>query len=80
VLIQGDNKGAIDAITNYSYTKHTKHIEIHHDFMREQHALGNLSFVHIKGSVNHADIFTKAVKGPEFIKFRSMIGMAELPH
>jgi hypothetical protein len=66
LLIQGDNKGAIDAISSFSYTKHTKYIDIYHDFLREKHASGNLKFVHIAGSDNHAYVFTKAVKGTEF--------------
>jgi hypothetical protein len=34
-LIRGDNKGAIDSVTNYTYPKHTKHVEIHIDFMKD---------------------------------------------
>jgi hypothetical protein len=46
---------------NYQYTKHTKHIEIHHDFMRDRYAQGVLDFDYVEGKVNLADIFTKAL-------------------
>jgi hypothetical protein len=34
--IFGDSQGALGAIRNYSYTPHTKHIEIVHDFMKHR--------------------------------------------
>lgn len=73
--IFGDSQGAIHALKNYSYTKHTKHIEIHHDFMRERYALSELNFVHIPGANNPADIFTKALGRQKFEQFRVAMGM-----
>jgi hypothetical protein len=73
--IFGDSQGAIHALKNYSYTKHTKHIEIHHDFMRERYALSELNFVHIPGANNPADIFTKALGRQKFEQFRVGMGM-----
>ncbi len=74
-VVLGDSKGAIDSIRNYSATRHTKHIEIHHDFLKERYALGQLNFVHIPGEVNPADIFTKALGRLKFERFRSSLGM-----
>jgi hypothetical protein len=74
-LIRGDSQGAINAIKNYSYTKHTKHIEIHHDFMRDRYSLGELDYHHIRGADNPADIFTKALGRVKFEQFRSLLGM-----
>ena len=78
-LIRGDSLGGIQAVTNYSYTKHTKHIAIHQDFMRDRYRLGDLVFEHIRGEDNPADMFTKALPRPAFEKHRAAIGMAELP-
>jgi hypothetical protein len=78
-LIRGDSQGAIQAIKNYSYTRHTKHIEIHHDFMRDRYQLSHLDFEYIPGKVNPADIFTKALPLHLFEQFRTMIGMCVVP-
>jgi len=77
--IRGDSQGALGAIKNYQYTKHTKHIEIVHDFMKDRYQAGQLNFEYIIGADNPADIFTKCLGGPKFEKFRHMLGMAELP-
>jgi hypothetical protein len=77
-LVRGDNMGAIHAITNYCYTKHTKHIEIHHDFMRDRVMEGDLEYQHIKGADNPADILTKALDKTKFEKCRAAIGMVSL--
>jgi hypothetical protein len=79
-LIRGDSQGALCAIKNFSYTKYTKHIEIVHDFMKDRYQAGQLNFEYVQGGENPADIFTKCLGGPKFVKFRSMLGMAELPH
>jgi hypothetical protein len=78
-LIRGDSQGALGAIKNYQYTKHTKHIEIVHDFMKDRYQAGHLDFEYINGADNPADIFTKCLGGPKFKKFREMLGMCELP-
>jgi hypothetical protein len=73
--IRGDNKGAIASVTNYMYTKNTKHIEIHLDFMRDYYRKGIIDFVHIDGKTNPADMLTKAVSKTQFETFRQVIGM-----
>jgi hypothetical protein len=75
-LICGDSQGAIGAIKNYRYTKHTKHVEIHHDFMKDRYQRGDLDFVFVPGAENIADIFTKALPRPQFEKLRRMLSMA----
>ena len=79
ILIRGDSQGALGAIKNYQYTKHTEHIEIVHDFMKDRYQTGQLDFEYVHGNENPADIFTKCLGGPKFEKFRAMMGMAELP-
>jgi hypothetical protein len=77
--IFGDNKGAIDAVTGYGYTKHTKHIELHLDFMKQRRELGQLVFKKVPGPDNPADMLTKPLPKHTLARFRSMIGMMELP-
>jgi hypothetical protein len=78
-LVRADSSGAIAAVTKYTYTKYSKHIGIHQDFMRDRYRLHDLDFQHIRGNVNPADIFTKALPIPAFEKHRLAIGMTELP-
>jgi len=73
--IRGDNKGAIQSIMNHTHTKHTKHIEIHHEFMKDRVVQGDLEFEHIPGKKNPADLFTKALPRVQFEEFRLAIGM-----
>jgi Reverse transcriptase (RNA-dependent DNA polymerase) len=74
-LIRGDSTGAIGAIKNHAYTKHTKHIEIVYDFMKDRYKHGHLDFEHIEGKHNPADILTKALGRHAFEKCRSALGM-----
>jgi hypothetical protein len=76
--IRGDSKGAIQAITNHSYTKHSKHIEIVHDFMKDRIQNGQLALDYVKGEENPADIFTKCLSKGPFEDCRNWLGMAEL--
>jgi hypothetical protein len=78
-LIRGDSQGALCAIKNFQYTKHTKHIEIVHDFMKDRYQSGALDFEYVTGDQNPADIFTKCLGKHKFREFRDMLGMAELP-
>jgi hypothetical protein len=77
-LIRGDSQGALGAIKNHSYTKHTKHIEIVHDFMKDRLQTGQLEFDFVSGADNPADIFTKCLPAEKFVKFRKGLGMTEL--
>jgi hypothetical protein len=77
-LIRGDSQGALGAIKNYQYTKHTKHIEIVHDFMKDRYQNGQLDFEYVRGDANPADIFTKCLGKNKFNELRVKLGMAEL--
>jgi hypothetical protein len=73
--IRGDSRGAIASVTSYSYTKHTKHIEIHCDFMRDYYHKNVLHYEHISGKDNPADVLTKALSRKQFEDFRRRLGM-----
>ena len=77
-VVRGDSQGGIAAIKNYAYTKHTKHIGIHQDFMRDRYRTGDLDFEYVPGTDNTADIFTKPLPLPAFAKHRAALGMMEL--
>jgi len=76
-LVCGDNKGAIQSINNRTHTKNTKHIEIHHEFMKDRKETGELEFLHIAGTMNPADILTKALDATKFNANRYALGMRQ---
>ena len=78
-MIKGDSQGAIAALTNHSYTKHTKHIEIVHEFLKDRYQNGSITLEYIRGEDNPADLFTKCLGYKKFERFRRMLGMFELP-
>jgi hypothetical protein len=78
-LIRGDSKSAIESIKSYNYTKNNKHVQIRHDFMRDYYMRGELSYEHIEGKYNPADIFTKALGQIKFEAFRAKLGMRPVP-
>jgi hypothetical protein len=76
--VKGDNMGSLTSIRNHSNTRHTKHIEIHHDFMKDRFRLGHLDYAFIEGRNNPADIFTKALERIKFEQFRNALGMVNV--
>jgi hypothetical protein len=77
--ICGDNKGAIDAVHSDGDTDHTRHLEIHLGFMKDYRVDGAVSYHCIKSEDNPADIFTKALPKPAFVRCRERLGMVQLP-
>jgi hypothetical protein len=76
--IRGDNKSAINSVKHHSYTRHTRHVEIHHDFMKDRYQNGDLDYEHISGKDNPADILTKSLASVKFEQFRFEMGMRKL--
>ncbi|GJX52809.1 retrovirus-related pol polyprotein from transposon TNT 1-94 [Tanacetum coccineum] len=73
-----DNKGAIDLSKNLVQHSRTKHIEIHHHFLRDNVQKGNISIEKVASKDNIADIFTKPLKCEVFNYLRLGLGMMEL--
>ncbi|GJY36743.1 hypothetical protein Tco_0422121 [Tanacetum coccineum] len=78
VPIMCDNKGAIDLIKNPVQHSTTKHIEIHHHFLRDNLQKGNISIKKFASEDNIADILTKPLKREVFNYLRLGLGMMEL--
>ncbi|GKB28256.1 hypothetical protein Tco_0867657 [Tanacetum coccineum] len=57
-----DNKGAIDLSKNPVLHSRTKHIKIHHHFLRDNVQKGNISIEKVTSEDNIADILTKPLK------------------
>ncbi|KAL8153625.1 hypothetical protein V2J09_011385 [Rumex salicifolius] len=73
VGIYCDNQSAIKLTTNLVFHVRTKHIEVHHHYIREKVLSGEVELLSIATNDQIADIFTKALAIPKFGKFRSIL-------
>nr|GEY00352.1 copia protein [Tanacetum cinerariifolium] len=78
VPIMSDNKGTIDLSKNPVQHSRTKHIEIRHDFLRDNVQKGNISIEKVASEDNIADILIKPLKREVFNYIRLGLGMMEL--
>ncbi|GJT22480.1 hypothetical protein Tco_0892417 [Tanacetum coccineum] len=77
VPIMCDNKGVIDLSKNPVQYSRTKHIEIHHHFLRDNVQKGHISIEKVPFVDNIADILTKPLKCESFNYLRLGLGMME---
>ncbi|GJT04924.1 hypothetical protein Tco_0839386 [Tanacetum coccineum] len=77
IPIMCDNKGAIDLSKNPVQHSRTKHIEIHHHFLRDNVQKGNISIEKVSSEDNIADILTKPLTREPFNYLRLGLGMME---
>jgi hypothetical protein len=61
MILEIDNKGAIDLANNWGSSGRTKHVDVRHHFLRELKEEGILKFEWIGTASNSSDIFTKNV-------------------
>jgi hypothetical protein len=66
MILEMDNKGAVDLVKSFSVGGHTQHIDIKQFFLQELKEAKVLVVKLIPGSENEADIFTKNLDGPLF--------------
>ena len=66
MILEMDNKGAVDLANNWSVGGRTRHVDVRNHFLRDLKDEGLLVVKHVPGVENDADIFTKNVTGPIF--------------
>ena len=59
MMLECDNKGAIDICNNWTVNGRTKHIDTRHYFLRELKEKGIIESRWISGNDNSTDLFTK---------------------
>jgi len=72
MILEIDNKGAVDLSKNWSVNGRTRHDSIRQSFLRELNEDGIISVKWIPTDDNSSDLFTKNLSGPAFEKHASV--------
>ena len=75
VPISCDSNGALALLHNPVISERSKHIDVHHHFVRERVALGQVGFKYVSTAANAADMLTKPLAIVKHTAFCSMIGV-----
>ncbi len=78
VVIYCDNLSSIQLARNPVFHARTKHIEVHHHFIREKVLASEIDLIYVSTEDQVADIFTKVLGAEKQRRFRSMLGVMEL--
>lgn len=70
-----DNSGAINLAKYGSFTKNSKHIEVHYHYVHESIKENMINVVKVNSDDNIADIFTKSLCKEKFERFRTMLNL-----
>jgi hypothetical protein len=73
VELKMDNMGCIAKLQNHVLSKYTKHISVCYQQAREKAAWGQVTSVYVNTENNVADIFTKLLPSPSFLKHRDSL-------
>ena len=73
-----DNESAIKIAENPVQHSKTKHIEIHHHFIRDHVAKGNIELLHVNTENQLADIFTKPLEEARFRELRHELNIVDI--
>ena len=68
MILEMDNKGAVDLANGWSIGGCTRHVEVRQNFLRELKEHGFLKVVWIASTENAVDLYTKNLPGPTFYK------------
>jgi hypothetical protein len=74
-VIHGDNHACLHLLRNPMSTPQSKHIDVIHHWTRERVLAGEFDFKYCRSDDNVADIMTKALPAPKFLKFRAAMGV-----
>ena len=72
-----DNQSAIRLAENPVFHARTKHVEVHHHFLREKVLQGEILMKHVKTDEQVADLFTKSLSIGKFENFRHQLGIVQ---
>lgn len=70
-----DSASAIQVLKNPEHQTTMRHVHRSYNWIREKIENGAISVCHIPGDENLADIFTKPLRRPKFVKCRAALGL-----
>jgi hypothetical protein len=73
-----DNENVVKIATNPVQHKRTKHIDIHHHFLRDNVSKVDIVMEGVRTDDQSADIFTKPLDQTHFCKLRSELNVIDL--
>jgi len=73
-----DNQGAISLAKDNKFHSRMKHIDLWYHFIREAVEEGKINVTYIPTEDNVANIFTKSLAKPKFVRFVKMLGLRVL--
>ena len=76
--IKCNNQGAIALVKDNKFHSRTKHIDLRYHFIREAVEDNKIKMEYVPTDENDADIFTKALARPRFVRFVERLGLGEL--
>ena len=68
MILEMDNKGAVDLANNWSVGGRTRHVDVRSYFLQELKDMGLIQCRYVPGSENDANIFTNNVTAAIFEK------------
>ncbi|KNZ78120.1 Copia protein [Termitomyces sp. J132] len=72
-----DNNSVINLSEDPMLHQRVKHVDIKYHFLRERVASREITVRYINTKDNVADIFTKALAAPQFVRLRDILGMTQ---
>ena len=72
-----DNESAIKLANNPVSHSRTKHIDIHHHFLRDHETKGDIEIRHVSTEMQLADIFTKPLNESRFCALHSELNILD---
>jgi hypothetical protein len=77
VLLLCDNESAIKLTNNLVQHARTKHINVHHHFIRDHQQKGDISIESVDTEDQLADMFTKPLNEKRFCKLRNELNIMD---
>jgi hypothetical protein len=75
-----DNESAVKITKNHVLHSRTKHIDIHHHFLREKETNGDIALQNVRSKKQLADIFTKPLNECTFVRLRDELNVLDAAH
>jgi kynurenine formamidase len=75
-----DNESAMKIAKNPVLHSGTKHIDIHHHFLREKEANWDIALQNVRFEEQLVDIFTKPLNERIFVKLRNELNVLDAAH